>query len=78
MVTVLWECSTEEQYSVVRFLWAEGLTAEDIHEEKLLIYGGKCLLHKVFHNWVTDVLLMTEVRKWLRQQTSMLQVLMHW
>jgi hypothetical protein len=34
---------TEEQCSVVRFLWAKGLNAKDIHEEMFPIYGGKCL-----------------------------------
>jgi hypothetical protein len=30
--TVHEECTTEEQRSVVRFLWAEGLNAKDIHK----------------------------------------------
>jgi hypothetical protein len=46
------EYTTEEQSSVVCFLWAEGLDAMDIHKELLPIYGGKCLLRKAFHNWV--------------------------
>jgi transposase len=32
----------------VHFLWAKGLNAKDIH----LVFGGKCLSHKVVHNWV--------------------------
>jgi hypothetical protein len=32
MATVLEECNTEEQHSVVRFLWAKGLDAKDIHK----------------------------------------------
>jgi hypothetical protein len=32
MATVHEECSTEEQRSVVRFLWAKGLNAKDIHK----------------------------------------------
>jgi hypothetical protein len=36
----------------VRFLWAKGLNAKDIHEEMFLDYGGKCLSGKAFHNWV--------------------------
>jgi hypothetical protein len=52
MASVLEECSTEEQHSDVRFLWAKGLNAKDIHREMFPVYGGKCLLHKVAHNWV--------------------------
>jgi hypothetical protein len=43
MVTVLEECTNEEQRSVVRFLWAKGLNAKDIHKEMFPVYGGKCL-----------------------------------
>jgi hypothetical protein len=32
-----------EQYSVMRFLWAKGLNAKDIHKEIFLVSGGKCL-----------------------------------
>jgi hypothetical protein len=31
MATVLEDCTTEEQSSVVRFLWAKGLNTEHIH-----------------------------------------------
>jgi hypothetical protein len=33
MVTMLEECSTIEQHSVLHFLWAKGLNAKDIHKE---------------------------------------------
>jgi hypothetical protein len=33
MATVLQEYPTEEEYSVVRFLWAKVLNAKDIHKE---------------------------------------------
>jgi hypothetical protein len=33
MATVLEECTTVEQRSVVSFLWAKGLNAKDIHKE---------------------------------------------
>jgi hypothetical protein len=52
MTTVLEEGTTEEQRSVVRFLWAKGLNAKDIHKETFPVYGGKCLPRKVVHNWV--------------------------
>jgi transposase len=52
MTTVLEECATEEQRSVVRFLWAKELSAKDVHEEMCPVYGGKCLSCKAVHNWV--------------------------
>jgi hypothetical protein len=52
MATVLEECSTEEQRSVLQFLWAKGLSAKDIHKEMFRVYGGKCLLRKAVRNWV--------------------------
>jgi hypothetical protein len=51
MVTVLEECTTIEQRSVVHFMRAKGLNAKDIHKEKFPVYGGKCLSHKAFHDW---------------------------
>jgi hypothetical protein len=46
-------------------LWAEGLSANDIHKELFPDYGGKCLLRKAVRNWgslkitlVADVSLM--------------------
>jgi hypothetical protein len=50
MVTVLEECITEEQHSVVRLLWAKRLNAMDIHKEMFPVYGGKCLSRKAVHN----------------------------
>jgi transposase-like protein len=52
MATGLEEYPTKEQWSVMRFLWAKGLSAKDIHKEMFIVYRGKCLLHKVIHNWV--------------------------
>jgi hypothetical protein len=51
MATVL-EYTTEEQRSVVRFLWARGLNAKHVHKEMFPVYGGKCLSRKAVHNWV--------------------------
>jgi hypothetical protein len=51
MATVLEACITEEQRSVVRFLWAEGLNAKDIHKEMFPVYGGKCLSRKTVPPW---------------------------
>jgi hypothetical protein len=55
MGTVL-EYTTEEQSSVVPFLWAKGLNAKDIHKEMFPVYGGKCLPHKAVHSWVDNFL----------------------
>jgi transposase len=52
MAIVLGEYTNEKQHSVVRYLWAKGLNAKDIHKEMLPLYGGKCLSRKVVHNWV--------------------------
>jgi hypothetical protein len=46
--------------SVVRFLWARGISMKDIHKEMFPVYGGKCLSRKVVHNWVANVSLMTK------------------
>jgi hypothetical protein len=50
-VTVLEEFTTEQQRSVVCFLWAKELNAKDIRKEIFPVNGGKCLF-KVVHNLV--------------------------
>jgi hypothetical protein len=60
MVTVLEECTNEEQRSVMHFLYAKGLNAKDIRKEMFPVYGGKCLSRKVAHSWVENVSLMTK------------------
>jgi hypothetical protein len=73
-MTVLVEYTTEDQYSVVRFLWRKGLNAKDIHTEIFPVYGGKCLSCKELDNWVEkrgkrfvdDEEHKTELRKRLR------------
>jgi hypothetical protein len=47
MATVF-ECNTEEQRSIVRFLWAKGLKAKDIHKEVFPVYGGSIFRVKRF------------------------------
>jgi hypothetical protein len=47
MVTMLEDFTTEEQHSLVRFLWAKGLSAKDINKRMFPVYGVKCLLCKV-------------------------------
>jgi hypothetical protein len=43
MATVPEEYTTEEQRSVVRFMWAKGLNAKDILKEMFPVYSRKCL-----------------------------------
>jgi hypothetical protein len=52
MVTVLEGCTTEEQNSVMRFLWAEGLNAKGIHKQIFPVYCWMCLSCKAIHNSV--------------------------
>jgi hypothetical protein len=40
MVTMLWDYPTEEQHSVVHFLWAKGLNAKDAHKRNFLFTAG--------------------------------------
>jgi hypothetical protein len=71
MATLLEECATEEQPSVVRFLWAKGLDAKDNHKELCPAYGWKCLSCKAVRNcvekrgkhFVDDEEVETEMRK---------------
>jgi hypothetical protein len=60
MVTEPDESTTEEQRSVMLFLWAKGLNAKDIHEEMFPVYVGKCLSRKAVHNWVANASLMAK------------------
>jgi transposase len=52
MATVLEGYNTEEQRSVLRFLWVKGLNAKGINKEMFSVYGGTCLSRKVVENWV--------------------------
>jgi hypothetical protein len=46
--------------SAVRFLWANGLSAKDIHTEIFTVYGRKCLSRKAVHSSAENVSLMTK------------------
>jgi hypothetical protein len=50
MATVLEMYPTEEQSSLVLFLWAKGLNEKDIHKEMFPVYSAKFLSRKVVHN----------------------------
>jgi hypothetical protein len=68
-----WGWTTEEQaFCCAFFLWSKGLNAKDIHKEMFPVYVEKCLSRKAVHNWVAHFSLITEVRKWLRQQSTLL------
>jgi hypothetical protein len=56
MATVLEVYTTEDQHSVVRFLWAKGLNAEDIHKEMFPVESRKYLSRKAVHSWVDKIL----------------------
>jgi hypothetical protein len=62
MANLLEGCITEEQLFVVRFLWAQGRNAKDIHKEMFPVYGGKCLSRKAVPKWVANVSLKTKKR----------------
>jgi hypothetical protein len=50
MVTVLVDCTTEEQRSVVRFCGEKGVDIQDIHKEMFHVYGWNCLSRKAVHD----------------------------
>ena len=52
MAVPLNTCTTIEQRGIVRFLWAKGMAAKDIHKEMLPMYGEHCLSRQAVHNWV--------------------------
>jgi hypothetical protein len=75
MSAVLEEYTNEEQHSVVRFLWAKGRNAKDLHKEMCYVYGGKCSSDKAAHKlgdkrFADDEEFEAEARKWLGQQSK--------
>jgi hypothetical protein len=50
MATVFEEYTTEEQRSVVHFLWSKGINAKDILKEMFSVYVEKCLSRKAVQN----------------------------
>ena len=51
MMRALNDCTTEEQYAVIRFLWAKDVN-QKIFTKKSFVNGDKCLSHKVVYIWV--------------------------
>jgi hypothetical protein len=76
MGTVIEDCSTKEQHSVVCFLWAKGLNGKDIRKEMLFMVGSVCRIKQFTtgsRNYLKDVQKShceIEVQKWLRQQSE--------
>jgi hypothetical protein len=56
MATVLEECTNQQRRSVVRFLWAKGLTAKDIHKCFLFTVGSVCRVKRFTTRWQTELL----------------------
>jgi hypothetical protein len=59
----------------MRFLWAKGPNAKDIHKEIFYVYHHNCLSRKAVHIWVANISLMTKRlkqrrRKWLKQKSK--------
>ena len=52
MAAPLNKSTTVEQRGVVRFLWAKGMAAKDIHKEMPHMYDEHCLSRQAVHNWV--------------------------
>jgi hypothetical protein len=52
MATMLEECITEYQLSVVRFCGQKNSMQWVIIKNFFLFTGGKCVSHKAVHNWV--------------------------
>jgi hypothetical protein len=74
MATVLEECTNEEQCYVVRFVWAKGLNAKDIHKEMFRV-GSVCRVKRFTtgsRNSLKDVpksqKMPNQVLRWLRRQ----------
>ena len=50
MEGVLHECTGVEQRAVVRFLWAKGLSTEEVNREIRPVYGDTCFSRKTVLN----------------------------
>ena len=51
MAAKLINCTKEEQHSVIRFLWAEGVPGAQIHLCMCAQYGDKVLSHRIVYEW---------------------------
>jgi len=56
MATLPLKSSRNEPRAVIRFLWAKGLNANEIHSEMRPVYGDKCLTRPPIHVWLRSLL----------------------
>jgi hypothetical protein len=77
-MAILLECATEEQCSLVRYLWAKSLNAKDIYKEMFPVSGRKCLSRSKLggKRFADDEEFETECDN--SQKTSVLRVSTHW
>jgi transposase len=52
MAAPLSDCTTEEQRSVVRFLWAEGVISARIHRRMFAQYGAFNMHQRKIYEWI--------------------------
>jgi transposase len=52
MATLLENCTREEQRSVIRFLWSEGLKPREIHRRMIQQYSGSFMSERKVYQWV--------------------------
>jgi len=45
-------CTKQEQRSVIRFLWAEGVPGEQTHLRMCVQYGDKVLSRRIVCEWI--------------------------
>jgi transposase len=48
----LHDCTIEEQCTVVRFLWAEGVKSAEIHRRMLAQYGARTMHQRKIYEWI--------------------------
>ena len=52
MAVKLINCTKEEQRSVIRFLWEEGVPGAQIHLRMCTQYGDKVLSRRIVYEWI--------------------------
>jgi hypothetical protein len=52
MAAPLSDCTIEEQHTVVRFLWAEGVKSAEIHCRMLAQYGARTMHQQKIYEWI--------------------------
>jgi len=52
MTASLSTCTVEEQRSVIRFLWSEGVKPSEIYRRMKVQYGDSCLSQGKVYEWV--------------------------